>query len=850
MKQWLFGSDISTIGLDPDYINHGLNNLCYDGTHYYCIWDSSNDPYYANHQLVRSSDGTNWTIIYTHATDFENEWLIDRWTTCRAYDGNIYFSFMTKRNADNKVIVYLGIWNGSAATVNSYTIDPPVGVLVPFNYRVQVTDIFKIGSTIYYLFHLNARDQNGYGSVFIFNSSGSLLYTQTLVEIMTVGCYYNSVYYFLGYTNPSTGTNPNDSNLYTFNGSSFTKGDSYLTYLPLADIGDYDLESSIYIKNSKIEFILNKKSIRWRYGTENFNSYNISEDFDSFTVNRTTSQDIDWIFFIQDTYIHGLYILPQGGVITIRNLRTDAISYGSYFISSANGLMVYTTACKSRLLTKTTMASNIYCVFKLNILDYTCIAFIYNYIIDDEQSIMIYDDSDNLLFFGHSDVDFIKGTNSSEEGIRFISPMNADLATTYSGTFASGTTETVISTILGTCKFCSAGTLSASGLTLAGAITYQNTPKSKIITDMLKLMARCVEINPSLQISAKSTPTDSTKTFTFETITSASGYNVSEVSKKKIKASNVKLRYGPSLTLYEQRGTAANEYEIQDVYPQITSATDIARIATQILSTAAPYYELVIDVWGNGKFTAGQTLTFSHSPESIPEESYYIVAENYNSTSGVAQIRIVNLIKYPIQNQIQQIQTQLDVVTTTANNALPLTGDQTIAGVKTFSSFPITPSSAPTTDYQVANKKYADDMDRYLQPTHIWGLNGFAQTEYSAATWSVTDSDTDASIVAKFIIGLSGSYKVLVISTNSANSITNSGQITVNEAGDGEARAATSLIAEAMDLVNNATAGRYKYTYSSAFTISANKVVNVKWIKDAAEAGNTLYIHMMVLIKQ
>jgi len=38
-----------------------------------------------------------------------------------------------------------------------------------------------------------------------------------------------------------------------------------------------------------------------------------------------------------------------------------------------------------------------------------------------------------------------------------------------------------------------------------------------------------------------------------------------------------------------------------------------------------------------------------------------------------------------------------------------LTTDQTIAGVKTFSSFPVTPSSAPTTDYEVANKKYVDD---------------------------------------------------------------------------------------------------------------------------------------------
>ena len=37
------------------------------------------------------------------------------------------------------------------------------------------------------------------------------------------------------------------------------------------------------------------------------------------------------------------------------------------------------------------------------------------------------------------------------------------------------------------------------------------------------------------------------------------------------------------------------------------------------------------------------------------------------------------------------------------------TGDQTIGGVKTFTSFPVTPSSAPTTDYQAANKKYVDD---------------------------------------------------------------------------------------------------------------------------------------------
>lgn len=38
-----------------------------------------------------------------------------------------------------------------------------------------------------------------------------------------------------------------------------------------------------------------------------------------------------------------------------------------------------------------------------------------------------------------------------------------------------------------------------------------------------------------------------------------------------------------------------------------------------------------------------------------------------------------------------------------------LVGDNTFLGLNTFSQFPITPSSAPTTNYQVANKKYVDD---------------------------------------------------------------------------------------------------------------------------------------------
>lgn len=59
---------------------------------------------------------------------------------------------------------------------------------------------------------------------------------------------------------------------------------------------------------------------------------------------------------------------------------------------------------------------------------------------------------------------------------------------------------------------------------------------------------------------------------------------------------------------------------------------------------------------------------------------------------------------------------------------------QTIAGIKTFSSFPVTPSSAPTTNYQTANKKYVDDSLATL--SNILNFNDFfhAQDQKTSGT--------------------------------------------------------------------------------------------------------------------
>jgi len=50
-------------------------------------------------------------------------------------------------------------------------------------------------------------------------------------------------------------------------------------------------------------------------------------------------------------------------------------------------------------------------------------------------------------------------------------------------------------------------------------------------------------------------------------------------------------------------------------------------------------------------------------------------------------------------------------------------GDQSIGGVKSFTSFPVTPSAAPTADYEAANKKYVDD-GLSSAPCGLWQRTG------------------------------------------------------------------------------------------------------------------------------
>lgn len=93
--------------------------------------------------------------------------------------------------------------------------------------------------------------------------------------------------------------------------------------------------------------------------------------------------------------------------------------------------------------------------------------------------------------------------------------------------------------------------------------------------------------------------------------------------------------------------------------------------------------------------------------------------------------------------------TQIPYVSWVFNNFPDLYSNQTIAGIKTFSSFLITPSSAPTTDYQVANKKYVDDVSVAGAPDANTTTKGIVE---EATTAEVTSGSSVGGTGAKLFI--------------------------------------------------------------------------------------------------
>lgn len=93
--------------------------------------------------------------------------------------------------------------------------------------------------------------------------------------------------------------------------------------------------------------------------------------------------------------------------------------------------------------------------------------------------------------------------------------------------------------------------------------------------------------------------------------------------------------------------------------------------------------------------------------------------------------------------------------------------NQTVGGVKTFTSFPITPSLEPAADYQVANKKYVDDNAGSGGPVTALGTSG-SQTinRITSGRWTLTPSAAVTLVLEDFEVN---QFAILTITDASTN---------------------------------------------------------------------------------
>lgn len=180
-------------------------------------------------------------------------------------------------------------------------------------------------------------------------------------------------------------------------------------------------------------------------------------------------------------------------------------------------------------------------------------------------------------------------------------------------------------------------------------------------------------------------------------------------------------------------------------------------------------------------------------------------------------------------------------------------GAQTIAGVKTFSSFGVTPSSAPTSDYQWANKKYVDD-NVAGQTTHE-ACRLATTTTLPACTYNNGTGGVGATLTGDAVGQLADIDSVTPVATNrilvkdQADAEEN-GVYTVTTLGDGGnafvlTRVTDFDAASSSEIVNGATffitAGTANGNESWSLTTSGTITVGTTELAFTQTGGSTAY---------
>lgn len=191
---------------------------------------------------------------------------------------------------------------------------------------------------------------------------------------------------------------------------------------------------------------------------------------------------------------------------------------------------------------------------------------------------------------------------------------------------------------------------------------------------------------------------------------------------------------------------------ISDFDTEVSNNTDVAA------NTAARHDAVTVTDSAEIDFTlTGQDITASLKAGSIDETKLDM---SVNASLDLADSAVQDLADLGITATATElnytdgvtsaIQTQIDAKADD-NEVVKLTSDQTVAGVKTFSSSPVVP--APTTDLQAATKKYVDDATSGAGYTDEQAQDAVGTILTDSSEIDLTYTDATPSITASIVAG-------------------------------------------------------------------------------------------------
>lgn len=188
--------------------------------------------------------------------------------------------------------------------------------------------------------------------------------------------------------------------------------------------------------------------------------------------------------------------------------------------------------------------------------------------------------------------------------------------------------------------------------------------------------------------------------------------------------------------------------------------------------------------------TVGFTISGGTTPKTLTLDTD-ITASTLATISTAILVSNLDTDGTLAANSDTKVASQKATKTYVDTNTMALTGNQTVAGIKTFSSFPISPSSAPSADYEMANKKYVDDVAFAGVGAATESTPGAAELATQAETDGGTDDErivtpkklaTTTKIPAGVSSALSG--KVATSGNETINGVKTFGSIPVLPASD------------------------------------------------------------------